>query len=146
MRSTAPLSVGSTTVQTWWVSRVSRTVCQEVCTPLSQQRVLDRDQQVVGQHAQKDVRLHPMLEVVEDRALAERALHVAEGIFDPRQQDVEAPGLLGAQVGAIGAQQIGAVELLGALVLLGVHARSGTLAARRRRPSGSTGPRAGSVP
>ena len=88
---------------------------------LVEQRVLDGDQQVVGQHTEKDVRFHPTLQVVENRSLAERALHVTEGIFGAREQDVEPPGFLGAQVGAIGAEQIRAVELLRPLVLLGVH-------------------------
>ena len=35
MRSEEPLSVGRTTVQTWWVLRVSRRLAQEVWMPWS---------------------------------------------------------------------------------------------------------------
>jgi len=43
--------------------------------PLAQKRVLDRHQEVIGQHAQEDVRLHAPLELMEDRSLRQRALH-----------------------------------------------------------------------
>ena len=36
---------------------------------------LDGHQQVIGEHAQKDVRLHPLLEVMENRTLGQWALH-----------------------------------------------------------------------
>src|SRR5215218_4282193 len=48
----------------------------------SQKAGLDRDQQVIGQHAEKDVSLHSILEVMEDRSLPEWTLEIAKGILD----------------------------------------------------------------
>ena len=46
--------------------------------------------------------LNAVLELVEDRPFAQGALHVAEGILDTGQQDVEPPGLLGREILAVG--------------------------------------------
>src|SRR5215208_650699 len=85
---------------------------------LVEEALLDGNQQVIGENAEKDVSLDAMLELVEDGSLAQRALHVAEGVFDAGQQDIEAPRLLGRQVFAIGLQQVGAVEAKGTLLFL----------------------------
>ena len=71
---------------------------------LVQQRLLDRDQQVIGEHAEEDVGVHPSLDLVQDGPLGERALHVAEGIFDPREQAVDAPEFVVTKIAAIGFQ------------------------------------------
>ena len=42
--------------------------------------LLDGHQQVVSEHAQEDVRLHSLLEVMEDRPLSERALRTSAGV------------------------------------------------------------------
>ncbi len=78
-----------------------------------QEQLLDGNQEVVGQHAEEDVRLHPMLQAVEDRALAERALHRPERRLDPREQDVRPPDLLVGQILPVGLEQVPAVEALG---------------------------------
>ena len=78
-----------------------------------QEPLLDGDQQVVGQHAEEDVRLHPVRQPVEDRALAERALHGPERRLDPREQDVGPPDLFVGEVVPIGLEQVPAVEALG---------------------------------
>ena len=49
---------------------------------LIEESFLDRDQQVVGQDAKEDVRLHALLELMEDRSLGKRRLHIAEGALD----------------------------------------------------------------
>ena len=46
-----------------------------------QKMLLDDHQQVTGRDTEENVRLPPMLELMEDRPLSERALHVPEGIF-----------------------------------------------------------------
>ena len=80
---------------------------------LIQEALLDRDEQVVGEHAEEDVGLDPMLQVMKDRPLHERTLHGAEGVIDAGQEDVQAPDLLVTEILAIGLEQIPAVELLG---------------------------------
>src|SRR5437867_3997897 len=76
---------------------------------------------MVGEHAREDVGLYAVLEVMEDRPLHQRALHGPKGRLYPREQDVETPDLLVAQVLAIGPQEIGAVEMLGAGLELGIR-------------------------
>src|SRR5947209_10912356 len=44
----------------------------------AQKAGFDRDQQVIGQHAQKDVSLHSILEVMEDRSLPEWTFEIAK--------------------------------------------------------------------
>ena len=46
--------------------------------------------------------------------MAGRRLHVAEGVFDAGEQHVEAPGLVGIEVVAVGLEDVAAVEGLGA--------------------------------
>ena len=74
------------------------------------------------QHTQEDVRLDPVLQVVEDRALAERALHCPERRLDPCQQDVGPPDVLVGQILPVGLEQIPAVEAGGQRFLLRVSA------------------------
>ena len=76
----------------------------------SQKAGLDRDQQVIGQHAEKDVSLHSILELMEDRAFPERTLEIPKGILDSGQQNVDPPSLLGVEILAIRFQQIGAIH------------------------------------
>jgi hypothetical protein len=68
---------------------------------LVKKTLLDGDEQMVGQRTEEDVGLDAVLEVVEDRPLTQRALHVTEGRLDASQKDVEAPRLLRRQVFAI---------------------------------------------
>ena len=63
--------------------------------------------------AQEDVSLHATLSLMEDRALGERALHAPERVLRAREQVIDAPRLLGAEVGAVGLQYVAAVETLG---------------------------------
>jgi hypothetical protein len=79
-----------------------------------QEALLDTDQQVIGQHAQEDVGLGALLELMKDRPLHQRALKRAEGGLHAAEQSVDAPELRGAQILAVGLDQIGAVQLRGA--------------------------------
>jgi hypothetical protein len=65
--------------------------CPRGVDALVEESFLDRDEKVVGQHAKKDVRLHAMFEVMEDRSFSEWRLHVAEGVLGAGEQDVDAP-------------------------------------------------------
>src|SRR4029079_7627238 len=47
---------------------------------------------------------------MEDRALAQRALHAPEGVLGPRQGGVNPPRLLRREFPTVGTQQIAAVE------------------------------------
>src|ERR1035441_10605967 len=96
MRKTKRPSVGSTTVLIWCVLSVSHTVAQEVDASI-QQGFLDGDQQMVGQHAEKYVRLHASLFVVKDRPLPQGRLESPKRCFGPRQQSVDPPSLIRAQ-------------------------------------------------
>src|SRR5208283_2004720 len=49
---------------------------------LVEQSPLDGDQQMVGEHAEKDVGFGAALGVMEDRPLGERRFHIAEGVLD----------------------------------------------------------------
>ena len=80
---------------------------------LVQELFLDGDQQVVGQDAQKNVRLGAPLQVVEDRTLHQRAFHGPKGGFHACQQGIGAPDLLRRQLVPIGLQHVAAIELLG---------------------------------
>jgi len=53
-------------------------------TPL-QEGALNTDQQVVGQHTQKDVGSGPSLQMMKDGSLAQGAFHRAEGNLNPRR-------------------------------------------------------------
>jgi hypothetical protein len=55
---------------------------------LLQKGALNTDQQVVGQHTQKDVGFDPSLQMMKDGSLAQGAFHGAEGSLDPRQQNM----------------------------------------------------------
>jgi hypothetical protein len=88
---------------------------------LVQEAPLDCDQEVVRQYAQKDMRLDPVFELMEDGPLHEGALHGTKCRLDAGQQDVSAPDLVGRQVLTIGLEEVGPVQalcpLLGGLVL-----------------------------
>jgi hypothetical protein len=56
-----------------------------------EERLFDRDQQMVGEHVQKDVRFGAARGVMEDRPFGERGFHVAEGVLGTGEQDVDAP-------------------------------------------------------
>ena len=70
---------------------------------------------VVGEHAQKDVRAHMGLGAVADGAYVQivDALHAAEGLLDVPEAFVGAHGVLGAQraLGFAGAYDVEAVEV-----------------------------------
>jgi hypothetical protein len=68
-------------VQTRCVLKVSRVVAREIMNALVEQSFFDRDEKVIGQHAKKDVNLHALLELMEDRSFGKRRLHMAEGVF-----------------------------------------------------------------
>ena len=61
---------------------------------LVEQSPLDGDQQMVGEHAEKDVGFGAALGVMEDWPLGERRFHIAEGVLGAGQQDVDAPELV----------------------------------------------------
>lgn len=63
---------------------------------LIQEVLFDGDQQMVGQHAEKDVGLGTVLQLVENGTLHQRGLHIPERLFHTRQQKVGAPDLIGA--------------------------------------------------
>ena len=81
--------------------------------PLVEEALLNGDQQVVGEHAEEDVGRDAAMELVEDRPLAQRALHVAESVLDAGEQDIETPSLLGREAFAVGLQKVGAIEAQG---------------------------------
>src|ERR1700736_828300 len=72
------------------------------------------------QQAKKYVALNAMFEMVEDRSLGERRLHIAEGILSTTEQAVDAPTLVSRDIGTIGLEEIGPVELLSNLIF-GIH-------------------------
>ena len=88
--------------------------------PRLQEPMLDGCQEVIGQHTKKDVSLGPIFEVLKNRSLHQGALHVSKRIFDPRQQNVEAPDFIGRQILTIPLQHIAAVELFGHRFLVGL--------------------------
>ena len=53
--------------------------------------MLQRHRQAVGQEGNQDVRVHPMLQLMVDRANAQIALQTFEGRFDLRQLHVAIP-------------------------------------------------------
>src|SRR5438105_15497477 len=79
-----------------------------------EESLLDTDQQMIGEHAQEDVGLGAVLELVEDRPFHQRTLESAESRLRPGEQIVNAPDLLSVQILPVGLEQVGAVELLGA--------------------------------
>ena len=70
------------------------------CGYLIQESALNTDQQVVGQHTQKDMSFDPAFQPVEDGSLAQGAFHRTEGSFNPAQQHISAPDVFGTQVAA----------------------------------------------
>ena len=52
---------------------------------------LDCDEKMIGQHAKENMSVDAMLELMEDRPLGERRLHVPEGSLGSGEQDVYAP-------------------------------------------------------
>ena len=75
---------------------------------------------MVGKDTQKDVRLGPILKVVENGTLPQRALHGSEGRLDPRQQNVGAPDFIGRQILPVCLQHIASIELCSKRFFLGV--------------------------
>jgi hypothetical protein len=75
---------------------------------------LDTEQQVVGEHAEEDIGWGTVLELVEDRPFYQRTLEAAEGGLNAGKQTADAPDLFDAKIVAVGFEQIGAVQLLGA--------------------------------
>ena len=61
---------------------------------LAEQGLFDRDQQMIGKHTKKDMRVGAGFETVEDRPDGERRFHVAEGILGAGEQSVGAPELV----------------------------------------------------
>src|SRR5664279_2444940 len=57
-----------------------------------EQGLLDGNQQMVGQYAEKNMRLHPSLFVVKDRPLTQWRLECPKRCFRSRQQSVDSPG------------------------------------------------------
>src|ERR1035441_4455610 len=72
---------------------------------------------MVGQHAEEDVRLHAPLFVVKDRPLPQGRLEGPKRCFGPRQQSVDPPSLIRAQIRAVGLQQVTPIELFRACPL-----------------------------
>ena len=66
---------------------------------------------MVGQYAEKDVRFHAPLFVVKDRPLAQWRLEGPERSLGPRQQSVDPPSLIRAQIPAVGLQQVTPIQL-----------------------------------
>src|ERR1035437_3900462 len=72
---------------------------------------------MVGQHAEEDVRLHAPLFVGKDRPLPQGRLEGPKRCFGPRQQSVDPPSLIRAQIRAVGLQQVTPIELFRACPL-----------------------------
>jgi hypothetical protein len=75
-----------------WLRKVS----QEVWMPCSRKArsiQLNTDQQVVGQHTQKDVGFNPALQMMKDGSFAKGTFHRAESSLNAAQQDVGAPNM-----------------------------------------------------
>ena len=60
---------------------------------LFQEGSLNTDQQVVGQHTQKDVGFNPALQMMKDGSFAKGTFHRAESSLNAAQQDVGAPNM-----------------------------------------------------
>ena len=60
-----------------------------------EQGFLDGDEEVEGQHAQKDVSVDAALLLMVDGPLGERRFHVAEGVFGAGEQRVDPPAIIG---------------------------------------------------
>ena len=60
-----------------------------------------------------DEDLHALLNLMEDGPFGERALHAPERVLRAREQVIDAPRLLSAEVGAVGLEHVAAVETLG---------------------------------
>jgi len=108
--STSPLLAGKTTVHDLMRRELLTERGPRGMESRIQEQFLDGHQQVVRQHAEEDVRLDPMLPMMEDGALAERALHGPERRLDPREQDVGPPDLVVGHVLPVGLEQVPAVE------------------------------------
>jgi hypothetical protein len=63
--------------------------------------------------------LGPILEMMKNRPLHQRALDVAEGIFHPRQQDIGTPDFIRRQILPIRFENIAAIQFLGDRLFLG---------------------------
>ena len=92
-----------------------------------EESLFDGDQEMIGKDTQKDVRLGPILQVVENGALHQRALHGSEGRLDPRQQNVGAPDFIGRQILTVCLQHIASIELCCNRFFLGVLLPGNTL-------------------
>src|SRR5512144_2818255 len=56
------------------------------------------------------MRFHPVLEVMENGTLAQRALHAPEGILGAGQSGVDPPPFFSRKILTVGAQQIAAIK------------------------------------
>ena len=95
--------------------------------------MLDGDQEMVGKDAEEDVRIDASFKMMEDGALGQGALHRTEGGLGAGQRHVDAPGLVGGQVGAVGLQQVGAVQFAGAGVARKVLKSTSEFASSHRK-------------
>lgn len=59
-----------------------------------EQGLLDRDQQMIGQHTKKNVGVDATLQMVPNRPFSERRFHVTKGVLGAREQDVYPPELV----------------------------------------------------
>src|SRR5438045_2949770 len=84
-----------------------------------QEAVLDGGQQMVSQHAKKNVGLGAVLQMMKNRALHQRTLDVAEGILHPREQDISAPDFTCGQILPIRFENIATVEFLSGGLFIG---------------------------
>ena len=73
---------------------------------------------MVCQNAQKNMRFHPVLQVMEDGTLAQWAFHAPEGILGPRERAVDPPPLVGCKLQTVATQQIAAIKARRDLPLL----------------------------
>src|ERR1035437_10281897 len=101
---------------------------------------------MVGQHAEEDVRLHAPLFVGKDRPLPQGRLEGPKRCFGPRQQSVDPPSLIRAQILAVVLQQVTPIELFRALPAWPHPSCSGTPSSGCRTPYGNTARRANIAP
>src|SRR5438046_9985825 len=78
-----------------------------------QEAVIDGGQQMVSQHAKKNVGLGAVLQMMKNRALHQRTLDVAEGILHPRERDITAPDLACGQILPSRFENMSTVEFAG---------------------------------
>lgn len=87
--------------------------------PLVSENLFYSHQQVIRQHAQKNVGVHPVGQLMKYRSFRQRAFHGPKSILGTCQEIVYPPTLLGSKVRAVGFEQIRAVESNGLVILFG---------------------------